>query len=105
MASHVPGPGTKNVAMEATTEHFAKLFEIVSKRLVVSTALIAAGLHTPGRKLRRRPSNDLEPKGPRGARRLRVKSTGLCTSVMKEAPTPGSAGSGSSHKCNKNAEF
>ena len=35
-------PGTKNVAMEATTENFAKLFEIVSKQLDASTALLNA---------------------------------------------------------------
>ena len=97
--------GTKNVAVEATAENFAKLFEIVSKRLVVSTALIAAGVHTPGRKLRRRPSHMHAPRGPPEARELYIKTKGWCKKGMKDPPTPGSAGSGSSHTRSKNRRF
>ena len=95
-------PGTKNVAMEATTEHFAKLFEIVNQHMGANAALLNAGVHTPGRKIRRRPSHAHAPRGPPEARELYIKTKGWCRKEMKDAPTPGSAGSGSSHKCSKN---
>ena len=69
-------PGTNNVAMETTTQNFVKLFEIVGKQLDVSTALIASGVQTPGRKLRRNPSNDLFPKGTSGSKQYHIKSKG-----------------------------
>ena len=97
--------GTKNVAMEATAENFAKLFEIVSRHLDTNAALLTAGVHTPGRKLRRRPSHMHAPRGPPDERELYIKTKGWCKKGMKDPPTPGSAGSGSSHTRSKNRRF
>ena len=98
-------PGTKNVVMEATAEHFTKLFEIVSRHVDENAARQLAGVQTPTRKLRRRGSNPKAPRGPPDARELYIKTKGWVVKKMKDAPTPGSGGSGSSHKCSKNRRF
>ena len=46
--------GTKNVAMQSTTDNFTKLFELVRKCLDEQAALKESGVQTPVRTLRRR---------------------------------------------------
>ena len=97
-------PGTKNVAMEATTENFTKLFEVVSSQVVESAIKQLAAVQTPTRKLRRRGSDPKAPWGSPGNRKYYIEGKGWVHKVMKDMPTPGS-GSGSSQKCSKNRRF
>jgi hypothetical protein len=94
--------GTKNVAMQSTTDNFTKLFEIVRKCLA---GLKETGAQTPVRKLRRRKSNPHAPKGPPDEREYFCQSKGIwITKTRKEEDTtPG--GSGKCQKAGANRRF
>ena len=97
--------GTKNVAMQSTTDNFTKLFEIVRKCLGEQVALKEAGVQTPVRKLRRRKSNPHHPRGPPDEREYFCQSKGIwITKTRKEEDTtPG--GSGKCQKAGANRRF
>ena len=94
--------GTKNVAMQSTTDNFTKLFEIVRKCLA---GLKETGAHTPVRKLRRTKSNPLAPKGPPGERLYFCKSKNIwiTKTTIAEDTTP--RGRGKGKKAGSNRRF
>ena len=97
--------GTKNVAMQSTTDNFTKLFEIVRQCLGEQAALKESGVQTPVRTLGRRKSNPHHPKGPPEEREYYCKSKGIwITKTRKEVTTPPS-GSGNGHKAGANRLF
>ena len=97
-------PGTKNVAMEATTENFTKLFEVVSLQLVETATQQLAALQTHTRMIRRRPSDEKAPRGSPANRKYYIASKGWVRKVTPDKPTPCS-GSGSSCVCTKHRRF
>ena len=97
--------GTKNVAMQTTTDNFTKLFEIVHQCLGEIAVLKASGAQPEVRKLRRRKSNPHHPKGPPEEREYYCRSKGIwITKTRKEVATPPS-GSGNRHKADRNRIF
>ena len=97
--------GTKNVAMQSTTDNFTKLFEIVRQCLGEQAALKESGVQTPVRTLRRTKSNPYHPRGPPEERQHYCKSKGIwIIKTRKEATTPPS-GSGNGHKAGRNRRF
>ena len=97
--------GTKNVAMQSTTDNFTKLFEIVRQCLGEQAALKESGVQTPVRTLRRRKSNPHNPKGPAEERQYYCKSKGIwLTKTRKEVTTPPS-GIGNCQKAGRNRVF
>ena len=97
--------GTKNVAMQSTTDNFTKLFEIVRRCLGEQAALKESGVPFPVRTLRRRKSNPYHPRGPPEERQYYCKSKGIwITKTRKEVTTPPS-GSGTRHKAHMNRLF
>ena len=69
--------GPKNVAVQATTENFMTLFEIIRQSLHEQDCLGESEKRTPPRTLRRRKSNPHHPKGPPGERQYFVKSKNI----------------------------
>ena len=100
--------GTKNVAMQSTTDNFTKLFEIVRQCLGEQAAMKESGVQTPVRTLRRRKSNPLHTKGPKGPadeRQYFSKAKGIwITQTRKEVATPPS-GSVNCQKAGRNRLF
>jgi len=97
--------GTKNVAMQSTTDNFTKLFEIVRQCLCEQAALKESGVQTLVRTLRRTKSNPHHPRGPPGEREYYCKSKGIwIVKTRKEVTTPNS-GSGTGHKAGRNRRF
>ena len=97
--------GTKNVAMQSTTDNFTKLFEIVRQCLCEQAALKEAGVQTPVRTLRRTKSNPLHPRGPSDEREYYCKSKGIWIIKTRKAVTTRLSGSGSCHTAGRNRRF
>ena len=74
-----------NVSIEATTENFKTLFEIVNKQLVEVGKVTC----TPTRTVRRRKSDPKAPKGSPGRRIYFVKGKGFIECTKTESPTRG----------------
>ena len=89
--------------MEATAEDFTKLFQVVYYQMVDNLSRPSTAC-TPSRKLRRRGSDPLAPKGTTADRMYYIEGEGWVNCVKPDMPTPGS-GSGSSQKCSKNHRF
>ena len=90
-------PKAANVYIEATAENFTKLFEVVYYQMVDNLSRPSTAC-TPSRKLRRRGSDPLAPKGTTAERKYYVEGKGWvnCVKPVKpDMPTPGS-GSGTS---------
>jgi hypothetical protein len=97
--------GTKNVAMQSTTDNFTKLFEMVRQCLCEQAALKESEVQTLVRTLRRRKSNPHHPKGPPNERQYYSKSKGIwITKTLKEETTPPS-GSGTHYGAGRNRRF
>ena len=97
-------PGTKNVAMQATTGNFKKLFEVVHLQVDESATKQLASVQTPKRTPRRRASDPKAPRGSPGSRWYYINPKGWVHMVKPDMPTPGS-GSGSSQVRSKNRRF
>ena len=97
--------GTKNVAMQSTTDNFTKLFEIVRKCLGEQAALKESGVQTPVRKLRRRKSNPHHPRGPPDEREYYCKSKGIWIMKTRKEDDAAPSGSGNRQKAGANRRF
>ena len=86
-------PKAANVSMEATTENFMKLFEVVHDRRIENLGKHTV-TRTPTRTIRRRKSEPFAPKRLPDGTMFHVATKRWLRCVMSETPTPGS-GSGS----------
>ena len=96
-------PKAANVYIEAMAENFTKLFEVVYYQMVDNLSRPSTAC-TPSRKLRRRGSDPLAPKGTTADRMYYIEGKGWVNCVKPDMPTPGS-GSGSSPTGNRRRRF